>query len=286
MAIRHKGYGVWVMKNKETTVVESNTLLEARHSFNLVELKMLLMVLARIKKDDKDFHPYRIYTSEFRDLSAVKGHHAYYKYLIKTARTLRRKEIVIETEKGDLITGYFSDIELYKNDGYMDFYISPKMKPYLLDLISKGNFTIYDIRNVINCKSVHSIRLYQLTKQYEKLGHRSITLKDLKFMLGLEANQYPRWNNFRARILEISRKELKKHSDIYFEYETKRLGRKVYKIIFIIKKQKQKRLFDNQDYIPNDAIPAANYHKSADAIIKKIEQAGKDAIPMPSHLKR
>jgi plasmid replication initiation protein len=275
------------MKNKETTVVESNTLLEARHSFNLVELKMLLMVLARIKKDDKDFIPYRIYTSEFRDLAVAKGNHAYYKYLLKTSRTLRRKEIAIETEKGHLVTGYFSDIELYKNDGYMDFYISPKMKPYLLDLVSKGNFTIYDIRNVINCKSTHSIRIYQLLKQYEKIGTRIITVKDLKFILGLDPDQYPRWNNFRARILEISRKELKKHSDIYFEYETKRQGRIIDKITFTIRKQKQRRLnFDGKpEPSLEDAIPAASYHKSADETIRKIQEASVDAGPMPDNLK-
>ena len=273
------------MKKKETTIVESNTLLEARHSFNLVELKMLLMVIAKIKKEDKDFTPYRIYASEFRDLSAVKGHHAYYKYLLKTSRALRRKEIVIQTEKGHLITGYFSDIELYKNDGYMDFYISPKMLPYLLQL--KREFTVYDIRNVINCKSVHSIRLYQLLKQYEKIGQRAITLKVLKFTLGLDPDQYPRWNNFRARILEISRKELKKHSDIYFEYETKRLGRKVDKVIFTIKKQRQQRLFDQKpEPTLSDATPAASYHKSAEETIKRIQDAGKEAVPMPKELKK
>jgi len=272
------------MKDEETTAVESNALLEARHSFTLVELKILLMVISRIKKDDQDFAPYRIYTSEFRDLSAVKSHNAYYKYLLKTSRTLRKKEIVIETEKGHLITGYFSDIELYKNDGYMDFYISPKMHPYLLQL--KSEFTVYDIRNVINCKSVHSIRIYQILKQYEKIGNRTIRLADLKFILGMNKDQYPRWNNFRSRILETARKELKKHSDIYFEYETKRQGRLIDKITFNIKKQRQRRLFDGKPG-PNlaDAIPLASYHKSADETLERLKEEGSGAIPMPKNLK-
>jgi plasmid replication initiation protein len=274
------------MENKKTTIVEANSLLEAKHSFNLVELKMLLMALAKIKREDKDFSFYRIYTSEFRDLAAIKSNHAYYKYLRQIARSLRRKEIEIETEHGHLITGYFSDIELYKNHGYMDFYISPKMKPYLLDLVNKGNFTIYDIRNVINCKSVYSIRLYQLLKQYEKIGQRSITVKDLKFMLGLDPDQYPRWNNFRPRILEVARKELKKHSDIYFEYKTKRQGRLIDKIIFTILKQKQQRLFDGKPE-PSlaDAIPVVSYQKPADETLKRLEEASKDAVAMPADLK-
>ena len=265
------------MEKQKTTIVEANTLLEAKHSFNLVELKMLLMALAKIKREDKDFSFYRIYTSEFRDLAAIKSNNAYYKYLRQTARSLRRKEVEIETEQGHLITGYFSDIELYKNHGYMDFYISPKMKPYLLDLVSKGNFTIYDIRNVINCKSVYSIRLYQLLKQCEKMGKRSITVKDLKFMLGLDSDQYPRWNNFRARILEVARKELKKYSDIYFEYETKRQGRLIEKITFTILKQRQKRLFDNEDFIKNDE-PLVSYQKDATPKAKQLKKDFEEGV--------
>ena len=108
------------MEKEKNTLVEANTLLEAKHSFNLVELKMLLMALTKIKREDEDFQVYRIYTSEFRDLAAIKSNHAYYKYLRQIARSLRRKEIEIETEHGHLITGYFSDIELYKNHGYID----------------------------------------------------------------------------------------------------------------------------------------------------------------------
>jgi plasmid replication initiation protein len=269
------------MKDESKTLIQSNSLLEAKHSFNLVELKILLMAIAKIKREDEDFGFYRIYTAELRDISAIKSNNAYYKYLRQISRSLRRKEVEIETEHGHLITGYFSDIELYKNHGYIDFYISPKMKPYLLQL--QRSFTIYDIRNVINCKSVYSIRLYQLLKQYEKIGQRSITVKDLKFILGLDLEQYPRWNNFRSRILEITRKELKKYSDIYFEYETKRQGRLIHKVIFTIKKQRQKRLFDNEDFIKNEAV--VSYQKPADETLKRLEQEGRESVPMPKELK-
>jgi len=259
------------MGTEEKTLVESNALLEAKHSFNLVELKMLLMAIAKIKREDEEFGFYRIYTAEFRDLAAIKSNNAYYKYLRQIARSLRRKEVEIKTEAGHLITGYFSDIELYKNHGYMDFYISPKMKPYLLQL--QKNFTIYDIRNVINCKSVHSIRLYQLLKQFEKIGQRSVKLKDLKFMLGMGPDQYPRWNNFRSRILEVARKELKKFSDIYFEYETKRQGRLINEIIFTIKKQRQQRLFDREEkYEKNPTVEALPYHRDATEKAKKLKE--------------
>ena len=272
------------MKNEKHTVVKANALIEGRKTFSLLEMKLLLTVISQIKKEDKDFERYRVNIQEFQKATNVKG--KAYERIRNTAKTLKGKNIELETEAGHHQTSYFTDIFTYKNKGYIDCYISPFLKPYLLDLISKGNFTIYDIRNVINCKSVHSIRIYQLLKQYEKIGSRTVTLKDLKFILGLDLDQYTRWANFKARILETARRELKKHSDIYFEYETKRQGRLIDKITFTIKKQRQRRLFDGKaEPSLSDAKPAASYHKPADDKLNELDEAGKGSVPMPKELK-
>lgn len=270
------------MKNKSHVVIKSNIILEGRKSFTLLEMKLLLSVISKINRDDKDFERYRVHIQDFKNLLDKQG--LTYNRIRNTAKTLKAKNIEFETDTGHHQTSYFTDIFTYKNQGYMDCYISPFLKPYLLQL--KREFTVYDIRNIINCKSVHSIRIYQLLKQYEKIGNRTIRLADLKLILGMDKDQYPRWTNFKARILETARKELKKYSDIYFEYETKRQGRLIDKITFTIKKQRQQRLFDGKPE-PSlaDAKPLASYHQSADETLKRLQDAGKDAVPMPKGLK-
>ena len=109
-------------------------------------------------------------------------------------------------------------------------------------------------------------------------------LDELKHILGFEPGQYSRWGNFKTRILEVARKELKKYSDLYFEYETEKKRRVVHSITFTILKQRQKRLFDNEDFIRNDE-PMASYHKSADETIRKFQEAAVDTVPMPKGLK-
>ena len=260
------------MENKKHTVIKSNILLEGRKSFSLLEMKLLLSIISQIKREDKDFERYRIHIQDFKNLVDKQG--LTYTRIRNTARTLKSKNIELETDTGHHQTSYFTDIFTYKNKGYMDCYISPFFKPYLLQL--KREFTVYDIRNIINCKSVHSIRLYQLLKQYEKIGSRTICLKDLKFILGMDEDRYPRWNNFRSRILEVARKELKKHSDIYFEYETKRQGHQIHKVIFTIKKQKQRRLFDNEDFIKNDAVHY--FVKDATSKVKQLQKDFDDGV--------
>ena len=269
-------------RKEKSVVIKSNVLLEGRYSFSLLEMKMILMVISQIKRADKDFHPYRLYISDLRDELKIKATN--YNYLKKVAESLKEKSLTIETPTGHIVTSYVSDIELFRGKGYIDIYISPKLKPYLLQLTK--SFTIYDIRNVLNCRSVYSIRIYQLLKQYEKIGKRTITVDELRMMLGLE-KQYTRWMNFKTRILDVAKRELKKFSDLYFEYELNKAGRIVESITFTIKKQAQRNLFNSKPQ-PTlaSAIPAASYHKSAEPTIKKIEQAGKDAVPMPDHLKR
>jgi plasmid replication initiation protein len=269
-------------RKEEFTVIKSNVLLENRVKFKLGELKLTLAVIAQIKREDEEFQDYRLHIQDFQELTNVDGD--IYAYAKNVCIGLRSKTIVIPMGKGkNLVTGYFSDIEIHDR-GVLVFSISPKMRPYLLQL--KKSFTVYDIRNVLNCRSVYSIRLYQILKQYEKIGKRTMQLDELKYILGFDEGQYSRWGNFKTRIIEVARKELKKHSDLFFEYEVEKKRRVVQAITFTIKKQRQKNLF-NQKPEPSlaDAIPAASYHKSADAALKKLEEDGREAVPIPAELK-
>ena len=255
------------MGSQKHTIIKSNALLEARYNFSLLEIKLLLSVISQIKREDKDFQCYRVYLNDFTDIIDKKG--IKYEHLRNTARSLKAKVIEIETETGHLITNYVSDIQLYKNDGYIDFYVSKLLKPYLLEL--KSNFTIYDIRNVIQCGSAHSIRMYQLLKQYESIGVRRITVEDLKRMLGLDEGQYKRFNNLRARVIDVAKAELIKHSDIYFDYTLKRKGRFIHTVIFEIHKKQQKRMFDTKEDAARDLGYVETLEK-VEHLTKKFEE--------------
>jgi len=119
------------------------------------------------------------------------------------------------------------------------------LRPYLLEL--KREFTSYKLENVVKLKSSYAIRIYELLKQYEKLQERTFLLKSLREMLGAE-DIYPAYGNFKQRVLVPAQKELKKKTDISFEIEEVKKGRKVEKVKFLItstgkKKSGQLELF-------------------------------------------
>ena len=53
----------------------------------------------------------------------------------------------------------------------------------MLDLQSQ--YKAYQLGNLIQLKSKYSVRLYELLKQYEKIGKRYFEVKELRLALGI-----------------------------------------------------------------------------------------------------
>ena len=77
-----------------------------------------------------------------------------------------------------------------------------------------------------------------MLKQYEKLEERSFFLRDLRKILGAE-DIYPAYGNFKQRVLIPAQQELKRKTDINFEIEEIKVGRKVERVKFVILKGKE-----------------------------------------------
>ena len=78
--------------------------------------------------------------------------------------------------------------------------------------------------------------MYEILKQYEKIGTRTVYLEDLREFLGVKKNEYPRWADFSEKVLKVCQKALKEYTDICFDYEAVKKNRKVIAVIFTIKK--------------------------------------------------
>ena len=85
-------------------------------------------------------------------------------------------------------------------------------------------------------RSIHSMRLYELTKQYEAIGERKILLAELRECCGVTDNQYKKFNDFKKDVLERSKKEINAKTDLLIEYEEIKTSRKVTAIKLTVKK--------------------------------------------------
>ncbi len=204
------------------TIYQSNSLIESRHRLNTNEMRLVMFLLSTINEKDTDFWTYKVQTTEL-GISP--------KRLKESCRSVMSKVIEIDEEDGWLMTHWFSSLKYIKNTSYVEFSFDPKLRPYLLSL--KRRFTVIDLKNVLEMKSSYSIRIYQLLKQYQKIGHRTFTIQELQDTLKIPKSYL--WNDIKKNIIEVSQKEVQ-DTDLQFNYDIKKEGKKVTEIKFWINK--------------------------------------------------
>ncbi len=226
-------------KNKtvnSSLVKQSNALINASYQVSLAEKRIILYMLTKIHKDDEDFKPYRMNIKEFLAEIGTDTKNLYERAKHSTKELLNRV-LEIKTSTGLLQITFLSSAEYYDKEGYVELSFDPKLKPYLLQL--KECFTTYAIENILSLKSIHSMRIYELLKQFQSLGERTFKLKELKYILGLQDQYFNDYTAFKKRVILQAQKELNQSTDISFEFEEIKLGKKIDSIKFIIQNQPQ-----------------------------------------------
>jgi plasmid replication initiation protein len=222
-------------------VAQSNDLIEARHNNPLTvrEQKLILAMVSEIQPDDEDFKEYRISLKSFNEMLGLKGK-TKYSEIKEIVKKLMGKTIEIPRKnKGWLLAHWVSSAEYIDGEGVIELTFSPKLKPYLLQL---KEYTSYRLSNILSLNSTYSIRLYELMKKWEFLGTWEYPLEDLRGKLGVEEGKYPKYSNFKARVLLRAVEEVNEKTDFHITFEEIKKGRSVEKIKFTIKNAPEKTI--------------------------------------------
>lgn len=220
--------------DKNYLVTKSNYfIMNSSYDLSLEEQKIILTLASMVQPSDEEFKPYEFRISDFIELLGVENQ-AKYTEIPKITKELMKK--VFEIHEGNKIiqVAWLSSAEYEKGTGFVNLEFSPKLKPYMLQL--KEKFTQYQLANVLTMKSKYSPRVYEILKcnEFKKQGYIEIEVQELRKLLKAE-NIYPLYNDFKRKIVQQTQKELKKLSDINFEFEEIKTGRKVTSLKFYIK---------------------------------------------------
>jgi len=240
-------------------VEKRNVLNELRsNNMNLQELRFFSIYLAKINARDVSTRMVRFPMAEFQkimDLGRVNKD-----YLMRITNSLLCKVVNIPNGDG----GYkgfqlFKECHVYKEasgEWYVEIDAHDKALPLMFEF--KDRYFTYELWNALQLKSVNQLRMYELLKQYEKIGVRIVPLSELKELLGLDVKEHPRFNNFKVCVLDGCQEALETYTDIKFTYEAVRKsgrGRQVTAIKFIISK--------NENYV--DPLALADFIDIQDA---------------------
>jgi len=229
--------------SKNHVVVRRNTLNEIRpNDMGLQELRFFTIYLSKINPMDESTRLVRFSIGEFQAIMELgRINKAYLRNVIDSLLT---KVIGVPDEKG---TGMIR-FQLFKkcrvsedNDGewYVEIDAHDDALPLMFDF--KGHYFKYELWNALRLKSKNQLRMYEILKQYEKIGYRTITIQELKEQLGIKEKEYPRYKDFNRDVLRICQHALSDNTDISYTYEPhgkRGIGGKILQLKFIITRNK------------------------------------------------
>ncbi len=255
-----------IQVNGDLEVKKADAIVRARYKLNPLSLKFITSLIAGLKRSDDINEEYVFKVRDFKELTGLKRKDLY--WAVKEAlKELLEKPIYIprgkdENDNSFLMLNWVASAEYKEGEGIVEFEISNKLRPYLLE--AQKRFLKYKLENILPLRSSYSIRMYEilkdwleLNKRYGNKAEKIISLKDFREILEIP-NSY-RFNNIKVQVLNKAKAELEKHTDIIFDYQEIKTGRKVTHLHFFIKENPKNA---QQNYSIQE-----NYFKSRKAFV-------------------
>lgn len=228
----------------ETAIVSKRNVLNEIRSNNMTlqELRLFSVYLSKINPKDKSTRAVRFQLDDFRKLMGI-GIDMNVPHFRAAIRRILQQVVEVPDERGGGYTAFqlFKEAVVRKDENdewYVELDAHDKALPLMFDF--KTKYFKYELWNALRLKSPNQVRMYEILKQYEKLGKREISVSQLRELLGIDENEYDRWERFRVRVLDSCQEALKENTDICYTYERGKAGRggKWLSIVFHISKNK------------------------------------------------
>lgn len=220
-------------------ITKANALVEARYRLSLTEQRIVFLMASKVQPEDEDFKQYRLYVKDFTNMLDIKRPNLYLQ-MVLMIRSLMERVVTIRIGNEEYIDIHWVDKQRYGVGlGYAEVVFSPELKPFFLNL--KERFTTYRLENVMRLKSIYSIRIYEILKQYQGPGKRTITIEKLREMLGIRPEEYKLYGHFKSKVIKVAHREINEKTDISFSYKEIKQGRKVHELEFTIEQKAQEK---------------------------------------------
>ena len=233
-------------------VVKGNILNEAVLCKNttLVEYRILLVALSKISPLSNSLTVY-FRAEEFCKLLGLRRN-GMYSYIKDSSKNLASRTLTIEnkTQRKGITFAWLSEIKY--DESFITITFNHKLEEHILEIRKKGGYTKYFIKNILYLDSLYAIRLYELLKQYQKIGLRTISLYELKAKIGAVKKSYDKMFLFRKYVLIPSKNRVNICTDLVFDYEEIKNGRDVTDIRFFI--QSKSEISDDYKTLRKDKL--------------------------------
>ena len=253
------------MQKNNLIVKEPEELILIKGDFSESALKLGAYLIAILEKD-KVIYKINIkkYLTEFDKKVGD------YSYLYNIAKELSQKQFEMKDRFSERFVIFNFIASVTYADGVLEIEFSQKLLVYLLEI--KDKYLKYDIKNIMSLSSKYTIRLYKFLKdnleknsRYGNKAELKLSINKFREILEIPRSyQYGNSSGIKFRILEKAKTELEKNTNIIFEYDEIKTGRKVTHLKFLIKANPKKEQIDN--------IVQENYFSNRKAFVALLRQ--------------
>jgi plasmid replication initiation protein len=231
-----------VLKSKTKKVYKSNKLNKANFAeFNLNDYRVYLNAIALIggvTKQGKYLQPedlpreYRLSAIDFSNQFNIDIKNSY-RILKQATKKLMKTDITIE--KPELFQTWQINVcerAVYnEKEGTIDILFTGSIMEYLKQ--KTKNFTLYNLKEVADLTSIYAVRLYELIQQFNTTSGVLIhTIEQWREMLGVQATEYPRYPNLKAKVFTQALEEINLKTGYHLKMTEEKEGRKVVRVRF------------------------------------------------------
>lgn len=236
--------------NRELSVYKSDEMIQkGRYNLSVQEQRTILYAISKIKPEDTYLTEYTFDINEFYQIIGWKNEsYTEFKAMLKGLSD-KSWWAEIDDKGTESVLRWFSSVKSNKRSGKVTVKFHEDMMPFLLQLTESDSFyTFYNLKYILPMSSKHSPRLYEILKSYQKNNMQwFFDIDELKKKLCCES--YKNFNDFQRRVLNPAVEEINKFTDICIDYDTKKDGRRVSKIVFYFDNKTKDEMFDVNEAI-------------------------------------
>lgn len=252
--------------NNNNLIAQHNDLIESFPEMSKNCLKLFELMVSRLDST-KEQREIKIKKDIIFRVIGKKSHHRN-DTLRNALKELQKSALfhlkAATPDSKEVIISPISKVEWRERDGYIKVIFSPEILPYITLL--KGQFTQYQLPNIIKLNSKHSIALYKLLVEnnnayeyYLDKGNRShsqlysysnpvISVSELRRITNTK-DKYKQFALFRKFVLEKAINEINAKTDIFVKYDKIHSGHFVTDIQFHIRKKPVDAHAENMKHI-------------------------------------
>ena len=211
----------------KTALVSKKNILNEMKAENLTlqQIRFLIIYLSKINPCDESTRTVKFKLSSFQKIMEFGKLNT--KQLRQSTNALQsiKVEVPRKTKNGYESIVLFSRCVVDKDSSgewFVEMSASVDSMKYIFNLSKE--YVKYQLWNILDLKSKHQFRMYEILKQHENIGKIEITIEKLRALLGIKDKEYQRFTHLRERVLEPCQKALKEKTDIYFDFKKGKSG--------------------------------------------------------------